>query len=87
MAAVIRLLCEASQSFATSLVNGLLASATTLAGFVAFWSGLPAAVSLFLTVKPEMRSDAISKGMGVGFILGIGAATLTLFVFIARLAS
>jgi hypothetical protein len=87
MAAVIHLLCETNPSFATSLANGLLAAATVLGGCMAFGSGLPAAISLFVPVQPAMRTDAISKGTGRGFIAGIGVALLTLFVFIARLVS
>ncbi len=87
MAAVIHVFCETNPSFTTTVVNGLLASATVLAGCVAFWSGLPAAVSLFVTVRPEMRTDAISKGMGIGFIVGVPFGALMLFVFIAKVAS
>jgi hypothetical protein len=87
VAAVIHLLCQTNPSFATTVVNGLLASATVLAGCIAFLSGLPAAMSLFVAATPEMRTDAISKGMGIGFMWGIPLGTLTLFVFVARLVS
>jgi hypothetical protein len=87
MAAVIHLLCQTNPSFATAVVNGLLASATVLAGWMAFLSGLPAAMSLLVAATPEMRTDAISKGMGIGFVVGIPFAVLTLFVFAARLVS
>ncbi len=87
MAAAIRILCETNPSFATALVNGLLASATVLAGCMAFLSGLPAAMSLFVAATPEVRTDAISKGMGIGFMWGIPLSILTLFVFAARLVS
>jgi hypothetical protein len=87
MAAVIHVLCETNPSFATAVVNGLLASATVLAGCMAFLSGLPAAMSLFVLATPERRTDAISRGMGIGFIAGIPLGALTLFVFVARLVS
>jgi hypothetical protein len=87
MAAVIHLLCQTNPSFATAVVNGLLASATALAGCMAFWSGVPAAMSLFVTATPAVRTDAVNKGMGIGFMWGIPLGALTLFVFIARLVS
>jgi hypothetical protein len=87
MAAVIRILCETDPSFATAVVNGLLASATVLAGCMAFWSGVPAAMSLFVPATPKMRTDAVNKGMGIGFMWGIPLGALTLFVFAARFVS
>jgi hypothetical protein len=87
MIAVVRILCQMTPSFTTSLVNGLLASATTMGGSMALLSGLPAAMSLFVPVKPEMRADAINRGLGLGFLIGAILGSLMLFVFIARLAS
>lgn len=87
MIAVIRFFCQANPTFATSVVNGLLASATVLGGFIALLSGLPAALALFVPVKPEARADAINKGAGCGFLVGMVFALLTLFVFSARLVS
>jgi hypothetical protein len=87
MVAVIHLLCQTNPSFATAVVNGLLASASVLAGCMAFWSGVPAGMSLFVEATPEMRTDAISRGMGIGFMWGLPLGALTLFVFAARLVS
>ena len=87
MVAVIRILCETNPSFTTAVVNGLLASATVLAGCMAFWSGVPAAIALFVAATPEMRADAVNKGMGIGFMWGIPLSILTLFVFTAKFVS
>jgi hypothetical protein len=84
--AVVHVFCTTNPSFATSLANGLLAWATVLGGCTAFFSGLLAAVSIFVPVTPQARSNAINKGVGVGFIVGMALGVLTLFVFIARLA-
>ncbi len=86
MAAVIHVFCQTNPSFATSLVNGLLAAATTLGGCMAVNSGLPAAISLFVPVKPEMRADAIKRNRH-GFTVGMICGPLTLIVCIARLVS
>jgi MFS family permease len=87
MVAVVHLLCQANPSFATAVVNGLLAAATALGGCVAFGSGALAAISLFPPAKPWRRTNAISMGMGWGFMLGMVAGPLTLFVFVDRLVS
>jgi hypothetical protein len=84
MATVIHAFCQANPSFAASLVNGLLAAAAVLGGCTAAGSGLPAAVSLFVPVKPTMRANAINIGVGRGFMAGAIAVPLTLIVFIAR---
>ncbi len=87
VAAVIHLLCQTNPSFATTVVNGLLAAATVMGGCVASVSGLLAAISLFPPVKPWRRTNAISMGMGYGFMLGMIAGLLTLFVFVDRVVS
>ncbi|MGH2853796.1 MAG: hypothetical protein ACRDLF_06355 [Solirubrobacteraceae bacterium] len=87
MAAVIHVFCQTSPSFATSLVNGLLAAATALGGCMAVNSGLLAAISLFVPVKPEMRANAINIGVGIGFMMGMACGPLMLIAFIARLGS
>ncbi|MGA8363681.1 MAG: hypothetical protein WB709_04095 [Solirubrobacteraceae bacterium] len=85
--AVIRVFCETDPSFATTVVNGLLAWATFLGGLTAFCAGLPAALFALDTTPAHVRSDLINRGLGVGFGLGIVLGPLTLFVFIARLVS
>jgi hypothetical protein len=85
--AAIRILCESSPSFATSIVNGLLAWATVLGGFTALGSGLPVAMFAFVRVGAEERTDLITKGMGLGFLLGMSTGNLMCIVFIARLVT
>jgi hypothetical protein len=85
MAAVIHVFCQTNPSFATSLVNGLLAAGTTLGGCMAVGSGLPAAISLLVPVRPATRADAINVGVGRGFTAGMLIGPLTLIVFITRL--
>lgn len=87
MAAVVHVFCQTSPSFATSVVNGLLASAAVLGACMAAGSGLPAAVSLSVHVRPGMRANAINIGLGRGFIAGMILVSLTLIVFIDRLVS
>lgn len=85
--AVIRVLCETDPSFATTVVNGLLAWATFLGGLTAFCAGLPAALFALDTTPASVRADMINRGLGVGFCAGMLLDPLTLFVFIARLVS
>jgi hypothetical protein len=85
--AVIRILCEASPPLASAVVNGLLAWAGLLGGFTAFFSGLPAAVALFVPSRPASLTRRINWGLGVGFMLGIAFGPLTLFVFVARIVT
>ena len=72
--AVIRILCEANPSFATAVVNGLLAWATILGGITAFCSGLPAALFALDDTPAHVRADLINQGMGVGFAWGWASA-------------
>ena len=85
--ATIRVLCETDPSFATTVVNGLLAWATLLGGLTAFCAGLPAALFALDTTSAHVRADLINRGLGVGFGAGVLFGPLTLFVFIARLVS
>ncbi len=39
------------------------------------------------TTRADVRADLINRGMGIGFVLGMTLGFLTLFVFIAKLAS
>jgi hypothetical protein len=85
--AVIRILCEANPSLASAVVNGLLAWAGLLGGCTAFFSGLPAAVALFVPSRPTSLVRRINWGLGIGFVLGMFAGSLTLFVFVARIVT
>jgi hypothetical protein len=85
--AVIRILCESNPSFATTVVNGLLAWATTLGGVTAFCSGLPAALVALDTTPADVRADLINRGLGVGFRAGMIGGLVMFFVFTGRLAS
>jgi hypothetical protein len=85
--AAIHILCEANPSLGTSVVNGLLAWATVLGGATAFFAGLPAAISVFVPVRPDMRANAINLGVGRGFLAGMAAGLLTLFVFVDKLVT
>jgi hypothetical protein len=85
--AAIHVLCEANPSLGTSIVNGFLAWATVLGGFTALMSGLPAAIAVFVPVSPAVRANAINLGVGRGFLVGMAAGPLTLFVFIDRLVT
>jgi hypothetical protein len=83
-AAVIRVLCEANPSLGTAAVNGLLAWAGMLGGSTVFFSGLPAAVALFIPSRPDSLLRRINQGIGFGFLVGMGLGPLLFFVFIAR---
>jgi hypothetical protein len=85
--AAIHVLCEANPSLGTPLVNGLLAGATALSAGTAFGAGLLATISMFVPVRPEARTNAINLGLAWGFLIGIGAGLLMLFVFIARIVT
>jgi hypothetical protein len=83
----IRILCEANPSFGTVVVNGLLAWATVLGGCTVLFSGLPAAVALFIPSKPDSLARRINQGLGYGFLLGMAGGLLLFFVFVAKVVS
>lgn len=85
--AVIRILCESHPSLGTAFVNGFLAWAAALGGCTVFFSGLPAAVSLYIPGRPEALSGRINRGVGIGFVVGLPLGLLMFFVFIARIVS
>jgi hypothetical protein len=85
--AAIRILCEAKPSLGTAVVNGLLAWAGVLGGLTVFFSGLPAAVALFIPSRTAALSQRINRGLGRGFVLGMPCGALTFFVFVARIVS
>jgi hypothetical protein len=85
--ATIRILCETNPSLGTSVVNGMLAWAAVLGGCTVFCSGLPAAVAVFIPGRPETLSRRINRWLGIGFLTGMPLGLLTLFVFVARVAS
>jgi len=85
--ATIRILCEANTSLGSAVVTGLLAWAGFLGGCTVFFSGLPAAVALFIPSRPDSLSRRINQGLGYGFLLGMLIGPLMLFVFVARIVS
>ena len=85
--ATFRVLCETSPSFGTAIVNGLLAWAAVLGGFTVLFSGMPAAVALFIPSRPETLARRINRGLGQGVALGMMLGPLTLFVFIDKVVS
>lgn len=84
--AVIRILCEANPSLGAAVVNGLLAWAGVLGGCTVAFSGLPAAVALFIPSRPATLTRRINGGLGQGFVFGVLLGPLTL-VFAARIVS
>lgn len=85
--ATIRILCEANPSFGTAVVNGLLAWAGVLGGLTVLFSGLPAAVALFIPSRPASLARRINQGLGQGFLAGMFLGALLFFVFVARIVS
>ncbi len=85
--ASIHILCEANPSLGTSIVNGLLAWAGVLGGCTVVFSGLPAAVALFIPSRPDSLTRRINQGLGIGFVLGMAGGLLMFFVFVSRIAS
>jgi hypothetical protein len=83
----IRILCDTDPSFATTVVNGLLAWIAVLGGLTAFCSGLPAAVALIIPSRPDSLDRRINRGLGFGFVVGVLLGALMFFVFIARVVS
>ncbi len=87
MIATIHILCETTPSHGVAVVNGLVAWATFLSAGTAFGSGLPAAAQAFDSTRPDVRSDQINRGLGVGFLGGMGVGFLMFIVFSARIVS
>lgn len=85
--ATLHVFCEHDPTLATSVVNGLLAWAAMLGGFTVFFSGLPAAVALFVPSRPESLSRRINSGLGVGLLAGMSFGVLMLIVFVAKIAT
>lgn len=85
--AAIRILCEADTSLGSAIVNGLLAWAAALGGCTVLFTGLPAAVALFIPSRPDSLTRRINQGLGYGFLAGMASGLLLLFVFIAKVVS
>jgi hypothetical protein len=85
--ATIRVFCEGNPSLGTAVVNGLLAWAGLLGGLTVLFSGLPAAVALFIPSRPDSLARRINQGLGYGFLAGVPLGALLFFVFVARLNS
>jgi hypothetical protein len=85
--ATIRILCEANTSLGTAVVNGLLAWAGVLGGLTVFFSGLPAAVFLFIPGRPESLTRRVNEGLGLGFVFGTALGALIFVFFVARIVS
>lgn len=85
--AVIHIPCEANPSLGTSVVNGPLAWAGVLGGCTVFFSGLPAAVAVFIPGRPEALSRRINRWLGIGFLAGMFVGLLVFFAFVARIVS
>ena len=69
--AAIRILCETNPSLGVAVVNGLLAWAGVLGGCTVLFSGLPAAVALFIPSRPAALARRINRGLGQGLLAGI----------------
>jgi hypothetical protein len=85
--AFIRILCETHPSLGTAIVNGLLAWAGLLGGCTVCFSGLPAAVALFVPSRPSSVARRVNRGLGQGFLAEMFLGALVFFVFAARIAS
>ena len=85
--ATIRILCEADTSLGSAIVNGLLAWAATLGGCTVLFTGLPAALAMFIPARADTLSKRLNRWLGVGFILGMSGGLLMFFVFIAKVTS
>jgi uncharacterized membrane protein YgaE (UPF0421/DUF939 family) len=85
--ATLRVLCDTRPSIGTAIVNGLLAWAAALGGFTVLFSGMPAAVALFIPSRPETLARRINRGLGQGVVLGMMLGPLMLFVFIDKVVS
>lgn len=83
----IRILCDTNPSFATTVINGLLAWIAVLGGLTVFCSGLPAAVALFIPSRTDSLERRINRWQGYGFVAGVPLGALMFFVFIARVVS
>jgi hypothetical protein len=58
-----------------------------LGGCTVLFSGLPAAVALFIPSKPDSLARRINQGLGYGFLLGMAGGLLLFFVFVAKVVS
>lgn len=86
--AAIRILCEGTNpSLGTAVVNGLLAWAGALGGCTVFFSGLPAAVALFIPSRPRSLARRIDEGLGRGFLAGMLFGSMLFFVFAAKVVT
>jgi hypothetical protein len=85
--ATIHVFCETNSSPGTAIVNGLLAWAGVLGGCTVFFSGLPAAVAVFIPGRPEALSRRINRWLGIGFLAGMFVGPLVFFAFVARIVS
>ena len=52
-----------------------------------FFSGLPAAVAVFIPGSPEALSRRVNRWLGYGFLAGMVFGPLVFFTFVARIAS
>jgi hypothetical protein len=61
--------------------------AGVLGGCTVFFSGLPAAVAVFIPGSPEALSRRVNRWLGYGFLAGMVFGPLVFFTFVARIAS
>jgi hypothetical protein len=74
--ATIRILCEADTSLGSAIVNGLLAWAAILGGSTVLFTGLPAALAMFIPDRADTPLEAAQPLAGNRLHPGYGRRPL-----------
>jgi hypothetical protein len=82
----VHVICSSTGS-ADAVVHGLLALGAFLALGMALGSGIPAAATFSSRMNASERADSINRGLGIGFLMGIGPGVLLFVLFAAKVVS
>jgi hypothetical protein len=79
--------CSTKVSDGEAVVHGIIAAAAAIGLGSGLGTGFPAAAFAFISASPEARSDAINRGLGVGFLFGLVVGVFFFAIFASKLVT